>query len=264
MSKEYLNQTRLIQELEALIERDQVAAVNVAKTELAREVDVAARKIEETAETSIAVISAQTEIAVTQITENMEHASARMMANTERSISIFGNKTSAQAQGTHAETTKAMVAKIAYIIQKEFTAIMISSVESIRLDAMRAIGDVQKAAADSINEIKHFAEQAEITINRKAKSAADRLLTIMDGDKTPEALVSEAERAAQEILDAAKVASALLKNTVDACVARITVQARDSEKRISTLADTAKEKIVGLHKKASDRIIKLVLIRSPT
>lgn len=265
MNKDYLNQTRSIQELSALIERDRVSAANVAKAELAREVDVATHKVEEATEISIAAISTQTEASVLQITENMGSTSALMMADTERTIGIIENNISTQVRKNHTEITKGMVAEMAYIVQKEFTAIMINSVKSIRLDAMRAIGDVQKAAAESINEIKRFAEQIETTINRRAELAADHLATIVDCyDETPDALLSEAERAAHEVLGAAKAASALLKNTVDACVARITAHARDSEKRISALADTATEKIMEFHKKTSDRIVKIVLIRSST
>lgn len=262
MNNDAFNRVRSIEEMEARVERDLISTAKTVKAELTREVDVAIHNVEGTAEIATTAISAQTEVAVARLTASMEVASVRMLAAAERAIGDVEGKVAAEAPQSHAEITKAMVAEAAYLAQQDLAETMKKSVESIRLDAIRAVADIRKAAADSIAEIKRFADQTTTSIDRNAQLAADRILQAKNDDRTPEALAREAETAAREVLDAAKATSALLKKTLDACVARISAHAADSEKRISALADAAQEKMETVHQKASDRIAEVFHLRA--
>lgn len=262
MNNDAFNRARSIEEIEARVERDLVSAATTAKAELTREIDVAIHNVEGTAEIATTAISAQTEVAVARLTASMEVASVRMLTDAERAIGDVESKIAAEAEKNRAEITKAMVAEATYLSQKELAENMKKSVEAIRQEAMRAIADIQKAAAESIAEIKCFAEQTAAIVDRNAQLAANRILKVKHDDCAPEALAREAEKAARDILDAAKATSALLQKTVDACVARISAHAADSEKRISTLADAAQEKMKAVHQKASDRIAEVFHLRA--
>jgi hypothetical protein len=235
-----LKQTRTIDEIYALIDKDRGAAAEAARLKFRGDIDSA-----------IAAVSEISAVAGTRIVADSQVASAKILIDAEVSATrLLSEAELRAARCVHESLSKphqvveAMLLEISRSTSEHLSTAANDSIAAIKRDAETAIASLKVAGANAIQEMQELASRVENQLNIDAGVAAEKLRKFRERPHSAEEAETEADRACRLVIRAASEGTSSLrvalngsletvnKITDEACAA-VQDAAQAAEKRLS-------------------------------
>mgnify|MGYP003115973880 CR=1 FL=1 len=241
MVSKYLDQTRSLEELDALIESDRQAAASLAVSIFSQQVAMAIHNIGECNILASARIRADSMVTSAKLTSDAEICAAQLTANTE--IAVVEIEKFITSSGKNLDVIAACVSEMGNSAISDISLNAANAVEVIKRQAELAIQQITENAKASIDEIKGFAVDVAAAIDVSATETKTKLDLAKLLPRTRQSVALNAEDAANRVHEAAISASEDLTTRVEKAIEAINTAVGESIKLIVEIASNAEIRI---------------------
>jgi hypothetical protein len=181
---------------------------------------------------------------------NAELAATRLLAEAE----VQASKCTHEALTKPKEVVEATLLELGKNTSLRLIATAKESVETIQRDAETAIKVLRETGAIAIREVQALAANVAEQTRQNAELAAEKLREYRKSTPTPDEAICEGEDVAQIIIDAAREASANLKESIKAILANINAITDEACRAVHGAALAAEKKILDGRERALARL----------
>jgi hypothetical protein len=254
MVSDYLKHARSLEELDALIEKDRVAAALIIKTQFIEKVIHCIAHIDKACEISLARIVSESEIAAARITANSEIATARLGARFKIILSEIEKLNLTGISQRELEVTMAMLSESSRQYAVDLAAEAKQGIQQLEEDTADAISRIKKHAEDSIAEIEAVKAEVLKQNNEAAAAAHQKLQASKSQDRTQEQVAREGVDAAGVVLSAAYASKVEVETKSAIAVELIQSSMTDAQQRVKSICDSAIGHIEAVMNDAIDKM----------
>jgi hypothetical protein len=213
----YLQQSRTLEEVYALIDKSRFDAAKAAQTRFHGDVEAAIASIASIGSIAGARVLADSRVASANVLINAELAATRLLAEAEMQASQCAN----QVLTKPPEVVEAALLEIGKSTTLRLVTTATALVEKIRQDAEAAIKVLRETGANAIREIHALAATVAEQTKRDAELAAEKLKEYRKSTHTMDEAANEGDDAAKIVVQAAEEASAKLQEAIKTTLAEI-------------------------------------------
>ncbi len=259
MTSKYLDNSRSIEELDVLFEKDRQSDARLAKITFIQEVAASIRTVADINEVANARIMTETLVASAKISSSAEvHATALLAVAEELRLEIQRRELSS---GPGREIDYSIVSELTQSAEERIMTSSRSAIDKISAGAQIAVADIAEVAKTSIADIKKIAGGMSTWTDGNAPIATEQLSKAKQSPRTPESVASAAETASEEIKKHAVLASNSLTSVVTDAIAGMTNSADAVLEHITKMVGDASERIISTRDIALERINELLAVR---
>lgn len=252
MVSDYLNQTRSLKELDALLEKDRLAAATLAELVFNQQVTSAIHNISEVNLVANARIRADCMVTTAKLASDAEICAAQLSANAEIAITEI-QKFDAQSKEDRA-AIGAAIQEMGQSALSEISTTASSAVDVIKREAEQAIKKISENAKASIEQIQVFASGVEANVLKTAMETKAKLDATKLGPRTPESAVLMAKAAAEKVTTMATVTTGKLKERLETAVQEINSAVDDSLNAVQEIVTNVEARIFDARDSAAQRL----------
>lgn len=250
MTSEYLKQSRSLEEIYALIDKNRVVAAKAAQAKFHNDIETAMAAIASIGAIAAARVHADSRVASAKVLINAELAATRLLAQAEVQASQCANELLTKPR----EVVEAALLEIGKQTSLSLIGSAKASVEAIQKDAEVAMKVLRETGAIAIREIQTLAANVSEQTRHAAELAAEKLKEYRKQAHTPQEVTSDDEDLAQIIIKAAEHASVQLQDATKASLAKINATTDEACAAVHEAALTAEKKIHDSQERALERL----------
>lgn len=258
MVSEYLNQTRSLEQLDALFERDRQAAVEFAEVSFNQEVTAAIRTVTDINEITNARILANAQVASATISSNAEVHAVALLASADTLRQTIQHRASSDNKARVTESS--IASELSRVAQTEIKTAANSALRLIHGMSVAAITEVTGNTKETIADIQGVVVEAITQIERHCAIAKKKLSEAQSSERTSADIADAAEQAANKIVLHSTSASQALGAAVSKSMDQKNVVANAALENISKSVESATHRIKDARDKALKRIDEILSI----
>lgn len=250
MSSPYLNNTRSMEELDALLEESLRQASGEGNKLIADEVRDVIGSIGEVCKKSLAQIEEQTSKTVANVSSCVEIAKAEFLNETEAARMKIEALMDDPSKQRTVDILSSMISETSYLSLGRISKCADGAIKKIRSEASDAIVDLRKKVADSYKSFRAMAAKAANSIRGRVEKAAH---SYAQAKKTSDGngALKELKKETHQIISDAESASTLLEEAKAKTVEDINEAMQAASERIEKARKEAAEDI-GKAKEAAE------------
>jgi len=250
MTSDYLKQSRSLDEIYALIDKNRVEAARAAQAKFHNDMEAAIATIAGISTIACARVQADSRVASAKVMINAELVATRLLAEAEAEAS----KCAEQMLIKSSEAVEAALREIGRHTSLRLAEAAKLSVQQIQQDAEAAIKLLRETGAIAIREVQTLASSVAEQTRRDAELAAEKLHEYRRQAHTPKDAISEGEDLAEILVNAAQEASDRLRQALNATLANINTITDEACRAVHEASLAAEKNISDSRDKALTRL----------
>lgn len=265
MSSSYLNNTRSVEELDALLEESLRQAGNNGKNIIKDEVRDVIGNIGTVSKTAIVRIEEKANEIVATVAASVVETRSELLIETDEAQKQIASLVDDPSKERTVELLTSMIQETSYLSLGRISKCADAAIQHIRTESTNAINDLRKTVANSfrafrslttkaVNQIREKVEEAATAFAEAKKNKVEDYFTLENIKKEAEKIVIEAEISSRQIEDEKSRTTLKVNEAIEEATRRIERAHAEAAEKINEARDAADNR---LHELVKDAIYRL-------